>query len=172
MFFADIGLERNLEKSATNCTTLANKETILDGIDGYQYLGVLENKSNKIMKNEMIEKISAEIKARIKRLTSTKLNAVNLFKALNEHALSLYNYYIGLIDIEPDDFEVIDREIRLQLNSYHIHLRPANCQRLYLPRTYLGRGLESISMKSERMLLEFYTDIKRKSVCCLSEKGW
>ncbi|XP_029657725.1 uncharacterized protein LOC115231995 [Octopus sinensis] len=114
----------------------------------------------------MLKIILEEVIMRIERLENTKLNGVNLFKAINEHALSLYNYYIGLVDIEPFEFEMVDDTIRSKLTEYRIHLRPANKQRLYLPRKNFGRGLRSISFLSESMLLGLLLDLKRRSGAC------
>ena len=91
---------------------------------------------------------------RAKRLCNTNLNAKNLFKALNEHALSLMNYYIGVLKIEPEEFANIDHEIRQILIKFKVHMQPANKERLYLPRSEMGRGLNNIEMKSENMLLQ------------------
>ncbi|XP_029656454.1 uncharacterized protein LOC115230393 [Octopus sinensis] len=100
-FFRTAGLEQNAEKSATNLEGLSSKAKLLDGIDGYRYLGVLEDKDSRVLKNDTMNSISDAIEERINSLADSKLNSANFFKAVNEHALSLYNYYIGLIDIEP-----------------------------------------------------------------------
>ena len=92
--------------------------------------------------------------ARAERLCSSKLNAKNLFKALNEHALSLINYHIGVLRLEPEDFSEIDHEIR---HKHRVHMQPACRERLYLPRSEMGRGLQSIEQKSEHMLLQLKT---------------
>ena len=43
-------------------------------------------------------------------------------RGINEHAISLLNYYIGLIDVEPDEFAHIDFKIRQILIHIEIHL--------------------------------------------------
>ncbi|XP_029655345.1 uncharacterized protein LOC115229060 [Octopus sinensis] len=104
-------------------------------------------------------------------LARTKLNSVNLFKTINEYALSLYNYYIGLINIEPFEFDDIDLQIRRLLTTLKIHLKPANKERLYLSRKSMGRGLTSIAFKSELMLLHFLETLEKKSAICLRRSG-
>ncbi|KAI5148113.1 hypothetical protein ENBRE01_3047, partial [Enteropsectra breve] len=152
-FLKIAGLEKNQEKSATNEPTLSKEAKLLeDGVEGYKYLGVLENSKNQITE-ESINTVKTEVYARIKRLVKTKLNAKNLFKAINEHALSLLNYYIGLIELEPEIFKEIDQGIRNILTENKVHIGRANKQRLYLSREELGRGLEMVEFKSERILL-------------------
>jgi hypothetical protein len=48
----------------------------------------------------------------------------------------------------------IDDEIRQILIKYKIHKQPANKERLYLPRSELGRGLHKVEYKSELMILQ------------------
>ncbi|KAL6121960.1 hypothetical protein NUSPORA_01071 [Nucleospora cyclopteri] len=55
--------------------------------------------------------------ARVERLCQNKLNGRNLFKAVNEHAIFLDNYYIGVLKLEPDDFARLDDEIRFILTK-------------------------------------------------------
>ncbi|TBU19116.1 hypothetical protein CWI38_0219p0010, partial [Hamiltosporidium tvaerminnensis] len=44
--------------------------------------------------------------------------------------------------------------VRAVLVKNKIHLRPGCKERLYLPRTELGRGLHSVELRSEHMLLQ------------------
>ena len=151
VFFETIGLEMNKEKSATNCLSCSEDAQLLEGHQGYKYLGTIKNLASIVME-ETINKIKAEMIKRTEALCATKLNAKNLFKAINEHAISVINYHVGVLKLEPDDFVKIDKEIRKVLISNKIHLQPSCKERLYLPRELLGRGLQSIEHKSECML--------------------
>lgn len=95
-FFGDIGLEMNKDKSATNTESLAGDATLLEGLQSYKYLGIIETACSTISK-ESFEKVRNEIIKRVQRLCETKLNAKNLFKAINEHAVSVINYHIGVL---------------------------------------------------------------------------
>ncbi|KAL6120540.1 hypothetical protein NUSPORA_02711 [Nucleospora cyclopteri] len=99
--------------------------------------------------------------ARVERLCQTKLNGRNLFKAVNEHAISLVNYYIGILKLEPDDYARLDNEIRTILTKYKIHFQPSCKKRLYLPRTEMDRGLCSVEQRSEQMLLQLKTQFEK-----------
>ncbi|TBU11092.1 hypothetical protein CWI38_1390p0010, partial [Hamiltosporidium tvaerminnensis] len=70
------------------------------------------------------------------------------------HAISLINYHIGVLRLEPADFSKLDEAVRAVLVKNKIHLRPGCKERLYLPRTELGRGLHSVELRSEHMLLQ------------------
>ncbi|XP_029657026.1 uncharacterized protein LOC115231079 [Octopus sinensis] len=76
-FFRTAGLEQNAEKSATNLEGLSSKTKLLDEIDGYRYLEVLENKDSKVLKNDTMNSISDAIEGRINSLADTKLNSEN-----------------------------------------------------------------------------------------------
>ncbi|MCB1712129.1 MAG: reverse transcriptase family protein [Candidatus Riesia sp.] len=152
-FFKLIGLEMNKEKSATNIKACEEDGILLDGTDSYKYLGIIEN-SNSKPTEETLNKIRKEIINRVEKLCVKKLKSKNLFKAINEHAISLINYYIGVLKIEPETFQEIDHDIRQVLLKYKIHYQMACKERLYLPRDEMGRGLQSISFRSEKMLLE------------------
>ena len=75
-----------------------------------------------------------------------------MVKAMNKFALSMINYYVGIVNFEPEDFKKIDDQIRLILIHNNIHLQPSNKERLYLPRDELGRGLACLEHRSELML--------------------
>ncbi|KAF9764287.1 hypothetical protein NGRA_0687 [Nosema granulosis] len=157
-FFNTVGLEMNRLKSATNSTTCENDAVLIEGLQGYKYLGIAEDSSSSI-KYETFEKVKKEILGRIDRLCKTNLNGVNLFRAINEHAISVINYHIGLIKLEPEEFEKLDQEIRQLLIKHQIHLHPGCKERLYLPKSDLGRGLHSVELKSKSMLLQIYRSL-------------
>ncbi|KAM0676999.1 hypothetical protein BDAP_002470 [Binucleata daphniae] len=82
-------------------------------------------------------------------LCKTKLNAKNLFQGINEHGIFILNYYIGLVEFEPIEFEKIDDKIRSILNKNKIHMKAANKKRLYLKINDLERGLENVLSHSD-----------------------
>ena len=159
-FFAAVGLEMNKEKSATNSEKCANEATLLEGKDSYKYLGIIENAKSEIS-NESFEKLRIELLSRVKRLCEKKLNAKNLFKGINEHAISIINYHVGVLKLEPEKYKKLDEEVRKILIEHKIHLQPANKERLYLPRELLGRGLTNIEHKSEHMLLQLRDTLEK-----------
>ena len=124
------------------------------------YLGITETSDSKISP-ESFDRVKKEILLRVERLCKTKLNAKNLFKAINEHAISVINYHIGVLKLEPEQFDELDDDIRAILIENRVHYQPSNKERLYLPREMLGRGLSKIAHKSEQMLLMLNQDLER-----------
>ncbi|EQB61019.1 hypothetical protein NAPIS_ORF01411 [Vairimorpha apis BRL 01] len=84
-------------------------------------------------------------------------------KSINEHAISLINYYIGIVDITPQDCQEIDKEIKKVLMINSIHKQPSNTERLYLPREELGRGLQNIEHRYESILLQLYDTLSHST---------
>ena len=126
---------------------------------------ILESKTSDI-KEETKKIIREAIIERVEQLCKTKLNARNLFKSTNEFAISKINYYVGLVEFNMDEYIYMDDKIRDVLRSYKIHLQPGTLERLYLNRSKLGRGLECIPYRAERILLEMNEQLKKKSIYC------
>ena len=163
-FFDSVGLEPNKEKSATNSPICAGKAELLEGAAGYKYLGITED-STGVPKRSCFESIRTELMARINRLCETKLNARNLIHSVNEHALSLLNYYVGVLRLEPKDFEDLDHAVRQSLMRHGVHNQLGCLERLYLPRNQLGRGLHSAVFRSELMLAQLLNTLTAGAPC-------
>nr|XP_027199818.1 uncharacterized protein LOC113793939 [Dermatophagoides pteronyssinus] len=157
-----IGLKTNEEKSASNTIDEFTFGQIPDEMKGYKYLGVWEDK-NSFIKSENKIMIRNKIMDRVIKLADTKLSARNLFKAINEFAISTINYYIGIIEFEPEEIKNIDSDIRKILVDKKISRKAANVDRLYLPRKQLGRGLFNIEERSETMLVSLHEYLSTRS---------
>lgn len=75
--------------------------------------------------------ITKKIKRKSEMLCKFDLNDIYLKSDLNEYAITLLNYYIGLFDIETECFKKITLEIKQILISNGIHLQPSCKERLY-----------------------------------------
>ncbi|TBU10066.1 reverse transcriptase, partial [Hamiltosporidium tvaerminnensis] len=113
-FLEVIGLEINKEKSATNDTCCEDTATLLEGVSVYKYLGIIED-SRGIPTRSSFEEVQSKLISRVERLCHTRLNAKNLFSAINQHAISLINYHIGVLRLEPADFSKLDDAVRAVL---------------------------------------------------------
>ena len=120
--------------------------------------------------NDTVNKVVKSIESRVESLYKTNLNAKNLIRAVNEFAISQINWFVGIVEIEPDQFKKIDDGIRCLLIKYHIHQQPASKERLYLPRKELGRVLNSVEFKSECMLLQLKNTLKSNQEIFLKRK--
>ncbi|KAL0265725.1 UNVERIFIED_CONTAM: hypothetical protein PYX00_011440 [Menopon gallinae] len=106
------------------------------------------------------------MRSRARRICVTGLNARNLFHAINEHAISLMNYYVGLVEFEPGEYEEMDWEILRILRKERIHFQQGNKERLYMARAQLGHGLTNVVFKSERMLLAMDGFLEERKDSC------
>ncbi|TBU03776.1 hypothetical protein CWI39_0907p0010 [Hamiltosporidium magnivora] len=89
-------LEINKEKSPTNDLCCGESATLLRGVSVYKYLGIIED-SRGIPTRSSFEEVQSKLISRVERLCHTRLNAKNLFSAINQHAISLINYHIGVL---------------------------------------------------------------------------
>ncbi|TBU18736.1 hypothetical protein CWI38_0231p0040, partial [Hamiltosporidium tvaerminnensis] len=137
-----IGLEINKEKSATNDKCCEDTATLLEGVSIYKYLEIIED-SRGIPTRSSFEEVQSKLISRVERLCHTRLNAKKLFSAINQHAISLINYHIGVLRLEPAYFSKLDDAVRAVLVKNKIHLCPRCKERLY-----------SVELRSEHMLLQ------------------
>ncbi|VDN06710.1 unnamed protein product [Thelazia callipaeda] len=91
-----------------------------------------------------LEVNSAKSATITQRLAERALNGKNFIKAMNEHAISIINYYAGVLKLEPENFKAIDHDIRQLLIKYGIHKQSACSERLHLRRNELRRGLHNV----------------------------
>ncbi|GIX61456.1 reverse transcriptase domain containing protein [Babesia caballi] len=154
-YLTHIGLIINRDKSATNSSRCADTARLLEGPETYKYLGITETRYSSVSRG-MYSRICEEIKKRVNMLLDTDLSAKNLFRAVNQYALTVPNYYIGVVPMEPYQFARLDRMVRTQLYEKGAHKHCANISRLYLPRKELGRGLHNLEFRAEMMLLNLW----------------
>ncbi|GIX65779.1 reverse-transcriptase domain containing protein,putative [Babesia caballi] len=154
-YLTHIGLIINRDKSATNSSRCADTARLLEGPETYKYLGITETRYSSVSRG-MYSRIHEEIKKRVNMLLDTDLSAKNLFRAVNQYALTVPNYYIGVVPLEPYQFARLDRMVRKQLYEKGAHKHCANISRLYLPRKELGRGLHNLEFRAEMMLLNLW----------------
>ncbi|KAI5155274.1 hypothetical protein ENBRE01_3507, partial [Enteropsectra breve] len=128
-------------------------------------LGIIEDNTSRISE-KLYNKLLNEILERTKKICKTSLNGKNVIHTINEHAISIVNYYLGVLRINPEDLAAIDNKIRQILNTERIHLQPANKERLYLPRQELGRGMVNVEHRSETMLLNIFCKLEERSKTC------
>lgn len=72
---------------------------------------------------------------RVKKLCEKKINAKNLFKAINKHAISVISYHVGVVNIKSEELKTLDDDIKKILIKKGMHLQPSNNERLYIPRS-------------------------------------
>ncbi|KAG0435826.1 Retrovirus-related Pol polyprotein from type-2 retrotransposable element R2DM, partial [Dictyocoela muelleri] len=136
----EIGLELNLSKCASNTNAIIENQNIKT--DSYKYLGIIEN----LTKNEHninLDLIEKEILKRVESVLKCKLSSRNKVTAINEYAVSVLNYFVGLIEIDKSFCKELDKKIRKLMIELKFHFYDASIERLYLPRKQNGRGVKS-----------------------------
>lgn len=157
-----MGLSINETKSACNVNDERAFGECLDGVGGYKYLGVIEDNFSMI-KAENMAFVREKCIIRVRQLCTTRLSARNLTRGVNEFALSVFNYYIGILAFEPKMYVDIDRQVRSTLLQHDVVRRGANIDRLYLPRSEMGRGFWCVEEMSERLLLKLNQYLEKSS---------
>ena len=110
--------------------------------ESYKYLGLDEAVSFNGPLNKAT--ISKEYFARVRKVWSSELSALNKCLAHNTFAVPLLTQTFGILDWNADELEKLDvktRKILTYTGNFHIN---GDCDRLYVPRKDGGRGLKSV----------------------------
>ncbi|GBE59174.1 reverse transcriptase domain containing protein, putative [Babesia ovata] len=135
-------------------------DSLYDGPSTYKYLGINEYADSRVS-DDVFDVLAGEIYKRVTRLLDQELNSRNLFRAINQYALSVINYYIGVLELDRFHFQAIDLKIRTLLAEHGAHKVPANKQRLYLTRKEGGRGLHNVEFRAESMLMRLWMTLEK-----------
>ena len=169
IFSSDISMEFGFDK----CTTLAmyrgnmqktegirlpNNSMIrsLELHEGYKYLGVLQ--ADNIRHGEVKEQAKQEYLKRARKALKSKLNAGNVIQAINGWAIPVLRYTAGIVDWTSAELDDIDRKTRKLMTSNGALHPQSDIDRLYIPRSAGGRGMQSVKqvMLEEQINLAEY----------------
>ena len=114
----------------------------LEGDSAYKYLGV-EEKEN-LEHKKMREKIGAEYLKRVRKILKTQLTSKNKITAINQLAIPVISYSIGIINWNQSDINRLDVKTRKMLIGAKVMYRNQCHPRIYLPRSQGGLGLTEI----------------------------
>ena len=156
-FSDDINMKFGLDKCATAemkrrklskrpSIILDEKTTIkeLQQEDICKYLGI--NEAEGIQYAKMNVKIRKEYYGRVRLILKSELNAVNRIAAINSLAISVITYSMNIFNWQINDIKKLDIKTRKFLTMYRMHHPKADVDRLYLPRSEVGRGLIQIEL--------------------------
>ncbi|TBU05586.1 hypothetical protein CWI36_0617p0020 [Hamiltosporidium magnivora] len=96
----------NKEKSTTNDACCEDTAILLEGI-------MKDSRSNPTRSS--FNEVQSKLISRVERLCHTRLNAKNLLSAINQHAISLINYHVGVVRLELANFSKLDDAVRAVL---------------------------------------------------------
>ena len=122
--------------------------------EAYKYLGIEELVG--VRHEKMKEKVWANAKVKLRKLLESELNAKNVFVAINECVVPVISYSFGVVYWLESDLKEVDIKIRKMLNLYRAFELKSDVDRLYIPRSAGGRGLQSV------------WDVYKSSICRLA----
>ena len=124
--------------------------------EGYKYLGVLQ--ADNIKHGEVKEQAKQEYLKRVRKALKSKLNAGNVIQAINGWAIPVLRYTAGIVDWTSAELDDIDRKTRKMMTSNGALHPQSDIDRLYIPRSVGGRGMQSVKqvMLEEQMKLAEY----------------
>ena len=74
--------------------------------------------ADKVMVNEMKDKVKKDYYRRVRKMLETKLNSGDVFNAINTWAVSVVNYFAAFLEWSRLQLEEIDRRTRSLLTIY------------------------------------------------------
>ncbi|KAG0438663.1 Retrovirus-related Pol polyprotein from type-2 retrotransposable element R2DM [Dictyocoela muelleri] len=149
---AKIGMNLNINKCGSNIDLMMEDQNLK--VDTYKYLGIIENLSEK-SSNLNHETIENEILRRVELIITSKLSARNMTIAINEYAIGIINYFVGLISLDETFCKNLDKKIRVLMIKHKFHFIDSSIERLYLPRFLNGRGIKSLTNHVETLNFNF-----------------
>lgn len=157
IFSNDIGIEFGISKCAMLVTKrgkmvkcegikLLDNQTIkgLEEGEGYKYLGILEG--DYVKHKKMKENVSKEYLRRVRKILKSKLNGVNIIKAMNSRAVSIVRDGAGIVNWTKAELRNMNRKTRKLMTIYRA-LHPqadTDTDGLYMKREDSGRGMIDI----------------------------
>ena len=115
----------------------------LDFETSYKYLGIEENAV--IEHRKMREKLGAEYLRRVKKIFKSQLNTKNKVTAINQYALPVVGYSMGIVNWPQDSCKDLDVKTRKMLKLHKITYRTQCLDWMYLPRSKGGLGLTEVN---------------------------
>ena len=136
--------------------TLNNGEILksLESNQQYKYLGFNEKLTTD---KETKAALKREYFSRLKMIAKSELSGKHMINAINMYAVPALSYGFPILDWTITELEIIDRETRKVLQSYHIMHRQSDITRLYIPRKNGGRGLINITEHFKNAIISFST---------------
>ena len=114
----------------------------------YKYLGVEQLMGAKLL--HVRRRIKSEYLSRVKRVWKSKVNARSKVKLHNTWSAAVLRYFFGAVRWGKGDLRGMDRATRKIMRRCQNHRYGAALEKLYLPRSQGGRGLQSVELMWER----------------------
>ena len=114
-------------------------------------------------KKNNVAKNFRKIKHRTELLSRTKLTE-NFTYTFNQWISSLVHYYTGILNFHNDATSILDKQIRQILIKNKLHHKYACPERLYIKRNLLGRGINNMELKIEKLQIKILSKYKQNAI--------
>ena len=130
----------------------------------YRFLGI--EQADGIKTKKVFERVKGEVDRRIKMLTNTKLNDINLARAINTKVIPVAAYPMNVCKFTGGELKELDQVIKRELRSRNMLGKQTSDERLYLRREDGGRGIKSMR--------DIYKETRMRVACYMacSENRW
>ena len=137
-----LAMRRGKESECEGITIGSEEETGEIDDNGYKYLSIIERSG--ICREQMKRSVKTEYFRRVRSAVKSKLNAGNVFQAVNIWAVPTVQYGHAIIQWTKEELQQMDWKTRKLITIYG-GLHPRSCvDRLYMPRSDEGRVLVSV----------------------------
>ena len=122
----------------------------------FKFLGI--EQADGIKTKKVFERVKGKVNKRVKMLTNTELNDVNLVRAINTKVIPVAAYSMNVCKFTDGELKELDQVIKRKLRSKNILGKQSSNERLYLIREDGGRGMKSLRdiYKETRLRVTFY----------------
>ena len=129
----------------------------------YKFLGLEQADGTKAKK--VFERVKGEVNKRVKMLTHTKLNDVNLVCAINTKVIPVAAYPMNVCKFTGGELKELDRILKHELRSKNMLGKQSSSERLYMIREDGRKGIKSLK--------DIYKETRLRVPCymaCLENK--
>ena len=122
----------------------------------FKFLGI--EQADGIKTKKVFERVKGKVNKRVKMLTNTELNDVNLVRAINTKVIPVAAYSMNVCKFTDGELKELDQVIKRKLRSKNMLGKQSSNERLYLIREDGGRGMKSLRdiYKETRLRVTFY----------------
>ena len=134
----------------------------------YKFLRI--EQADGIKTKKVFKRVKGEVNKRVKMLTNTELNDVNLVRAINTKVIPVAAYPVNICKFNGGELKELEQLIKRELRLKNMLGKQSSDERLYL-RLYLrredgGRGI--------KLLKDIYKETRPRVACYMacSENKW
>ena len=110
-----------------------------DKYEIYKFLGI--EQVDGIKTKKFFERVKGEVNKRVKMLTNTELNDVNLVHAINTKVIPVAAYPMNVFKFNGGELKELEQVIKLELRLKNMLGKQSSNEGLYLRREDGGRGI-------------------------------